>query len=98
MHKVVAHKGCEQRGDEPRGVYLYAKIYTSAHPFLTSDGQVEFEAGADWEAPAYGYEILCFDCDESVMKFTDEVELYKLNYAFRNYPDEYNVEIIEVSD
>lgn len=97
MRKIVAHKGCEQRGDEPRGVYVYAKLYTSAQPIITSDGTIEFDSGGDWDNPLYAYEIVCYDCDNSVLKLTDEVETYKLNYALRNYPDDYNIEVIEVS-
>jgi hypothetical protein len=94
MRKVVAHKGCEQRGENVRGVYVYAKLYTSAQPIVASDGTIEFDTnGADWENPLYAYEIVCFDCDQSIMVL-EEVETYKL--AFHSQPDHYNVEVIEV--
>lgn len=96
MRRVVAHKGCEQRGENVRGVYVYAKLYTSAMPIVLDDGRVEFDASGDWGNPLYAYEIVCFDCDQSILVFTDEVETYKLDYAFRNYPGDYNVEVIEV--
>ena len=95
MRKVVAHKGCEQRGENVRGVYVYAKLYTSAMPIVLDDGRIEFDSGGDWDNPLYAYEIVCFDCDQSVMVL-EEVETYKL--GFHSNPDDYNVEVIEVSD
>ena len=93
MRRVVAHKGCEQRGENVRGVYVYAKLYTSATPIVLDDGRIEFDASGDWENPLYAYEIVCFDCDQSIMVL-EEVETYKL--AFHSQPDYYNVEVIEV--
>jgi hypothetical protein len=93
MRRVVAHKGCEQRGENVRGVYVYAKLYTSAMPIVLDDGRIEFDSGGDWENQLYAYEIVCFDCDQSIMVL-EEVETYKL--AFHSQPDYYNVEVIEV--
>lgn len=93
MRRVVAHKGCEQRGENVRGVYVYAKLYTSAMPIVLDDGRIEFDASGDWGNPLYAYEIVCFDCDQSIMVL-EEVETYKL--AFHSQPDYYNVEVIEV--
>jgi hypothetical protein len=98
MRKVLAHKGCEHRGENPRGVYAYTKLYASANPEITSSGEIIWETGAPWEGPLYAYELVCFDCDTTILAFTDEIETYKLSYAAAHYPDDYNVEVIEVSD
>jgi hypothetical protein len=96
MHKVIAHKGCTKRGKEIRGVYAYTKMYTSATPSFDGDGRIEWDSSFGWENPLYAYELLCYDCEETVLEFTDEVETYKLDHALKAYPDDYNVEIIEV--
>lgn len=100
MSKIIAHKDCKRTevGESGiRGVYFYTKVYLSADPIVMLDGTIDF-ASSDWEGTQYIYAIQCYDCDGCVLEFTDEIELYKLDYALRNYPDDYNVEWIEVAD
>ena len=97
MRKVLAHKGCEHRGDNPRGVYAYTKLYASANPEISETGEIVWETGAPWEGPLYAYELVCFDCDTTIL-LMEEIETYKLSHVVVDSPDEYNVEVIEVSD
>lgn len=99
MRKIVAHKGCsrsEVTDGKVRGVYAYAKVYMTTEPTV-EDNQITFDECSITDSPYYVYQIECYDCGQTVIEFNEEVESYKLDYAFRNYPDDYNVEVIEVS-
>jgi hypothetical protein len=75
MSKVLAHKGCERRGDNPRGVYAYTKLYASANPEISETGEIVWETGAPWEGPLYAYELVCFDCDTTILLMEEVLEL-----------------------
>jgi hypothetical protein len=96
MRKVLAHKGCEHRGDNPRGVYAYTKLYASANPEISETGEIVWETGAPWEGPLYAYELVCFDCDTTIL-LMEEIKTYKLTYAVGHYPADYNVEVIDIA-
>lgn len=100
--KVIAHKGCDQSECDNdrgvRGIYIAAKIYVSADPTIAADGSIEFEESAPWESPLYTHAIECYDCGKTVREFNDELESYKLSYALKAYPEDYGVELVEVSN